>query len=67
MTINIRWKAPSDDGGCPIKGYKLYVDDGNNGAITTDVDPADVHNKAYLNRRLVTFTNPADTGKVFRF
>lgn len=45
----------------------MYVDDGNNGAIINDVDPADVHNKAYLNRHLVTFTNPLDTGKVFRF
>jgi len=48
--ITLRWSAPSDDGGCPITGYRLLVDDGANGPITTDVDPLTVHDKPYLNR-----------------
>lgn len=42
------------------------MDDGNNGPITTDIDPANVHNKPYLNRYTITLTG-SDTGKVFRF
>jgi hypothetical protein len=28
-TILIKWTSPSDDGGCPILGYKLYRDSGD--------------------------------------
>ncbi len=32
--ISIKWKAPLNDGGCLVLGYKIYLDDGNNGPFT---------------------------------
>ncbi|CAE8601561.1 unnamed protein product [Polarella glacialis] len=31
--LGVRWKAPSDSGGIPVLGYKLYRDNGANDAI----------------------------------
>lgn len=36
-SATIRWSPPGDDGGCPISGYKIYRDDGAEGALTTPV------------------------------
>jgi hypothetical protein len=35
MTIDIAWAAPTSSGGCAVTGYKLYLDNGAGGAITT--------------------------------
>lgn len=36
-SITISWSAPSDDGGCPVREYRVYRDDGRNGTVTTSV------------------------------
>ena len=36
-SVTLRWEHPDDDGGCPVSGYKIYRDDGADGAITTPV------------------------------
>jgi hypothetical protein len=46
-SISIAWNAPTNDGGCPITGYKVYVDDGAGGPFT-EYDAADVENKPFL-------------------
>jgi hypothetical protein len=38
MTITLGWSAPTDNGGCPLLGYKLFRDSGSGGAISTEVD-----------------------------
>ena len=66
VSIDIGWSAPSDDGGCPISGYRLFRDDGNSGPISTEVDSSNIENKPYLNRYTVNLAS-TDTGLIFRF
>ena len=42
--MTLRWIAPLNDGGCPITSYSIWIDDGNNGAVYTEVDPSNVKN-----------------------
>ncbi len=40
-SILIQWTSPTDDGGCPILGYKLFRDSGDSASeINIQVDPA---------------------------
>ena len=64
--IELGWSAPTDDGGCPITGYKIFRDDGAGGLISIEVDPSSVENKPYLNSYIVTLGSNY-TGDVFRF
>lgn len=67
QSILLTWSAPSDDGGCPILGYKLYRDSGSPlSTVTVQVDPADFVGKPFLNQHDVALTL-ADTGKLYRF
>ena len=38
-SITLEWDPPTDDGGCPILGYQLLINDGLGGALYTTVDP----------------------------
>lgn len=64
--ITLKWAAPSNNGGCPITGFKLWRDLGAGGSISTEVDPANINDKPYLNEYPVSLT-ASDTGKVFKF
>lgn len=55
--IGIEWNPPSNDGGCEITGYKIYIDDGAGGAFT-EHDAANVNNKPFLNSYSVTVGTP---------
>ncbi len=33
-TIKISWEYPQDDGGCPLTGFEVLMDDGNSGSFT---------------------------------
>lgn len=37
-TITLKWDPPTDDGGCPILGYELLINNGLGGALFTAVD-----------------------------
>lgn len=66
-SILLSWSSPSDDGGCPIQGYKLYRDQGDlTSEVTIPVDPSYFENKPFLNSYNVLLT-PTDTGKTYRF
>jgi len=45
--IQIQWEAPANNGGCLIEGYRIYVDDGNNGAFTLRYDLSQPFTTAY--------------------
>ena len=63
--IAFQWTPPSDDGACPILGYKLYIDDGSHGDFAS-VDEDEIGNRDYLRSHTVTFDS-AESGKAFRF
>lgn len=56
MSISFNWKQPEKNGECPITGYRLYIDDGNNGPFTA-VDDDEIANKDYLRQHTVSFAN----------
>jgi hypothetical protein len=35
MTIEIGWSMPTYEGGCAVLGYKIFMNDGNDGELTT--------------------------------
>jgi hypothetical protein len=49
VSITLGWLAPSDYGGCPLIGYRLFRDTGAGGSISTEVDNALVANQLNLN------------------
>lgn len=64
--MNLGWTPPSDDGGCPIKGYRLYRDTGVSDAISNPIDATLVQDRPTLAEYDVQFTS-TDTGVQFRF
>ncbi len=45
--ISIEWDPPTNDGGCIITGYQIFVDDGLGGAFT-EYDPTNVNDKPFM-------------------
>jgi titin len=41
-SVTISWSAPTSDGGCPISGYRVYVDDGAGGSYVEANSDSDV-------------------------
>ena len=52
-----------NDGGCQITGYKIYVDDGNNG-IFTEYDPVNVNNKPFMSEYIIDMSPTGLNGVV---
>jgi hypothetical protein len=65
-TMTLRWTPPSSDGGCQIKSYSLYMDDGAEGAFA-ELDAASINNKPTLRTYQVTSFAAGSTSKSFRF
>jgi hypothetical protein len=53
--LKLRWQIPTDNGGCPLTGFNLFVDDGAGGSITTEVDPTAINFKPSLTSYDMTF------------
>lgn len=69
-TITIGWKRPSDDGGCPLIGFAVFMDDGNGGVLVNEMNaPNDVNVRNMPTLRKLVVTNfPANSGgQSFRF
>jgi hypothetical protein len=64
--LTLRWTVPSNDGGCPILGYNLFRDDGEQGGIVTEVDASAINGKPSLLQHQIIFL-ASETGKQFRF
>ncbi len=69
LTISLSWNAPPDDGGCPVTGFEVYVDDGTTGIPTTKVTSV-ADSDPSINTATVTFTQPSGTsivGNIYTF
>lgn len=69
-TITLGWHEPLDDGGCPITGYAVFRDEGNEGTTTVEVNSnSDVAVRGIPTLRQLIVTNlPTGTeGKYVRF
>ena len=64
--LTLRWSVPTDDGGCPLTGFNLYRDDGNQGTVSVEVDSDQIQSRPSLVEHKVLFV-AGDTGKQFRF
>ncbi len=64
-TMLLTWGAPNFEGGCPVRSFSIFKDDGAGGSFT-EVDPTQVNNIPALRQYSVSF-DAADTSKIFRF
>ncbi len=68
--ITVQWKQPLDNGGCPIKGFALYMNDGAGGHLFTEIDSALVRDKpgyTIHQTSALLFPQPASVGKKYAF
>jgi titin len=74
-SVTLGWAAPSDDGGCPLLRYRLFVDDGAGGSLQEADAPA-FEGRPYLTEHEVTNQATSDpdtqgaalvTGLPYRF
>jgi len=69
-TINLEWKEPEDDGGCPITSYAVFRDDGAAGEVTTEVNAdsdTNIRDKPSLFQMQVTNFPTDPTGLTFSY
>lgn len=63
----VEWTPPSDNGGCNVTEYKLYRNDGQGGAVTTEIHSSDLAGKPSLNHINVTEFPTDPIGLTFKF
>ena len=63
-SITIGWSEPSANG-CPLTGFAIFRDTGNNDALTVQVDPSNVGSKPSLRQYTVDYLGPVSAS--FRF
>ena len=64
-SITIGWNEP-DHNGCPIQGFSIFRDTGNNDALTVEVDSEIVNNKPSLRQYMIT-AGLTQVGHTYRF
>ena len=67
-SITVRWNEPTNNGGCPITGYAVFVDDGANGNfVEANVDNDNsVRYLPSLSQLTITRVDITKVGEVFR-
>ena len=68
-SIQIQWSATRDDGGCSLKGYAVFRDDGNRGSITTEVNASNdraIRGNPSINEMTITDFPTIFEGSAFR-
>ena len=69
-SFTISWQQPQDDGGCPLTGYAVYRNDGQNGQIDTEVNSpndSNVRDKPTLRQLTITDYPSSPLGKSFQY
>jgi hypothetical protein len=70
VDLTLSWSEPLDDGGCPILGYAVFRNDGNNGAINIEVNTAmdtNIRDKPSQRSTLITSYPSNHIGKTFMY
>lgn len=63
-SITIAWTQPNTNG-CPLNGFEIYRDTGNNDNLSINVDPSNIQNRPSL--RQYTINSLAPASNTFRF
>jgi len=69
-SITLGWIPPLDDGGCPVSGYAVFRDQGDEGTPSIEVnsnDDSDVRGIPTLSKLLVTNLPASKEGEFVRF
>jgi hypothetical protein len=66
-SIKIAWTFPTNDGGCPIREYRVIRDSGLSDAVVFSVHADQLENKSYTNSLTVTDFPIASIGNRFVF
>jgi hypothetical protein len=69
-SFTLEWYEPDDNGGCPITGYAVFRNDGENGAIGSEVNTAsdtNVRDKPTLRQLVITDYPINAIGKTFMY
>ena len=64
-TLTVGWKAPSSNGGCQVKSYYLYMNDGAGGTVYSEIDAATINDSPTLREHTISSFLVADTGKTY--
>lgn len=53
--VEISWSSPTDDGGCSILGYAIYVDDSD--GVFAEYDGVNVRDKPFLSSYVIDMSS----------
>lgn len=65
-SITVQWDEPSSNGGCPITGYVVYVDDGAGGSFVEANSDSDVLVRDLPSLRQLEITRVSTPGAAYR-
>ena len=63
--IEIDWLTPDSNGGCPILGYEIFRNSGENDDMTIKIDDLDGTNPS-LSTHVIDMTIDGEVGKIYR-
>jgi hypothetical protein len=65
--MTLIWDQPKSDGGCPVLGFRLYINDGLGGNVFTEIDSALVNSKPSYTQHTTTTFPALSVGNTFLF
>ena len=63
--ITMSWSTPESNGGCPILGYEVYRNDGDNADLTIKIDDL-VNDNPSLSQHTIDLSTDGVVGRVYR-
>lgn len=65
--MTLAWSQPISNGGCPIRGFALYVNNGLGGTTFTQIDSTTVNNYPDLTQHYTSSLPGATVGNTYLF